>query len=324
MGKTNWGAIFPGQGSQHPGMGQFLFENFKEARLRFEEGSDAIKVDLKKLCFTGSEEDLQLTKNTQPALLLVSTATYEVLRETSGFRPQASAGHSIGEYAALVASEAISFRDAIQAVRTRGEAMQAEVPVGEGAMCAVLGMTDAQVRETCAWVEKNSGFMPLSPANFNSPGQVVISGSAKAVEWLQAHFKKEVLSEPPARAKFIVLKVSAPFHCALMKPAEEKMRQVLTATTFQNAQFSVVQNFTAEAVTQAANLRENVIRQVSAPVLWTQCIEKIRDLGVERLIEVGCGKVLSGLVKKIDNERLQVLNVNSLEELKVVEAELKK
>lgn len=314
-----WGAIFPGQGSQQIGMGQYLYENFKEARERFEEASDTLSIDFKKLCFTGDESDLQLTKNTQPALLLVSTCTFEVFKSLTVFKPKASAGHSIGEYAALVTAGALKFRDAIRAVRRRGEAMQEAVPVGKGAMCAVMGMTDAQVRELCQWVEKESLIKPLEPANFNSPGQVVISGSAQAVQWMQDNFKKEVLSDPPARAKFIPLKVSAPFHCSMMLPAEKVMRDVLMQITFTHPEWPIVQNFTGLEATSADNLRENIIRQISAPVLWTQCVEKLRDSGVTHLIEFGSGKVLSGLVKKIDSEKLQSFNLNSLDELKTLE-----
>jgi [acyl-carrier-protein] S-malonyltransferase len=319
MAQNQWAALYPGQGSQQTGMGQFLFDNFKEAKLRFEEASDLLKIDFRKLCFQGSDEELQLTANTQPCLLLVSTVAFEVFRNLTGFKPLAAAGHSIGEYAALVASGAIDFREALPAVRIRGEAMQAATPVGQGGMCAVMGMTDSQVREMCAWVEQESGEKPLSPANFNSPGQVVISGNQKAIAWLQANFKKEALKDPPARAKFIPLKVSAPFHCAMMKPAEDKMREVLHQAQFHDGQFAIVQNFLAEPVLKANELRENVIRQVSAPVLWSQCVLKLRDLGARRTIEFGSGKVLSGLVKKIDSENIITFNLTSLEELKAAE-----
>ncbi|OFZ18387.1 MAG: [acyl-carrier-protein] S-malonyltransferase [Bdellovibrionales bacterium RBG_16_40_8] len=317
---STWGAIFPGQGSQHPGMGQFLYENFKTARLRFEEASDVLKINFKKLCFSGSEEDLQLTKNTQPVILLVSTVTFAVVHELTGFRPIASAGHSVGEYSALVTANSLSWREALKAVRIRGEAMQDAVPVGKGAMCAVLGLTDEQVRAVCLWAEKESGFKPIEPANFNSPGQVVISGSAQAIEWLITNFKKEVFNPPPRRVKFIPLKVSAPFHCSLMKPAEEKMRELLTAIPFSDATNPIVQNFTAEPTYEKTKLCENIIRQISAPVLWTQCVEKLRDLGATRLVEFGSGRVLSGLISKIDSENLQTINLTSLEELKEFEA----
>lgn len=311
-----WAAIFPGQGSQHPGMGHFLFENFKIAKTRFEEASDVLHQDFKKLCFEGSEEELQLTANTQPALLLVSTVTYEVMKETAGFKPTLGAGHSVGEYAALVNSGVIPFRDAIKAVRARGEAMQSAVPVGEGGMCAVLGLKNEQVEFVCKWTEQESGFKPLEPANFNSPGQVVISGNKKAIEWLQANFKKEILTGEVGRAKFITLKVSAPFHCSMMLPAELKMRDVLTNIMFQKPEWEIVQNFSAKKVSAPNDLRENVIRQVSAPVRWSQSLEELKNSGIQNFVEIGCGRVLNGLVKKTLGDTTQVLNLNSLEELK--------
>ena len=189
-------------------------------------------------------------------------------------------------------------------------------------MCAVMGMTDDQVREACQWVEKTSDLKPLEPANFNSPGQVVVSGSEKAVTWLCENFKKEALKNPPTRAKFIPLKVSAPFHCSLMKPAEEVMRAHLETVQLSDAIYPVVQNFTASPTRSASELRENLIRQISSPVLWTGCVEKLRDLNCLKLIEAGPGKVLSGLVKKIDSEAFQTFNLNSLEDLKAVETEL--
>src|SRR4051812_27635287 len=181
--------LFPGQGSQAPGMGRFLFDNFKIAKETFEEGSEALGLDLKKLCFEGDEKTLALTENTQPALLCVSTATWRLLKSELNLKPAAAAGHSIGEYAALVAAESINYAEAIKAVRLRGQAMQSAVPIGRGGMTAVLGLDDEQVRFLCEWTVKESGFSPLSPANFNSPGQVVISGSQKALNWLKDNFK---------------------------------------------------------------------------------------------------------------------------------------
>ncbi len=319
-----WTLLFPGQGSQQPGMGQFLFENFKIAKETFEEASEALQLDLKKLCFYGSEADLALTENTQPALLVTSTATQKVLRSQFGVKAKAAAGHSIGEYAALVAAEVIRFDEAMRAVRTRGQAMQSAVPVGQGGMVAVLGLEPAQVDTLCAYVVKNSKQGPLSPANYNSPGQIVISGSQGAILWLKDNFKPELIfSEVPKRAKLIPLAVSAPFHCALMKPAEDKMREVLTAMKFQAAAFPVVQNFTATMETDALVLRENLIRQVSAPVLWTQSMELLKQQNLGSCIECGNGKVLSGLLKKIDSEFFQVFNTNSLEDLKTIEEYLK-
>lgn len=337
---ANWGAIFPGQGSQHSGMGKFLFENFKEAREVFEEASEAIKLDLKKLCFEGSEEELALTKNTQPALLTVSTATFRVIQSLTDFKPAAGAGHSIGEYAALVTSHALSLADATRAVRRRGEAMQEAVPVGTGAMAAIMGLDSKQVIELCQYVEQQTGEKPLEPANFNCPGQIVVSGKKSLVDWIAANTAKALADLPSlsgARIKVIPLKVSAPFHCSLMQPAEKVMREFLeTQVTFKDANFPVVQNFVATPVTEAQTLRENVIRQISAPVRWIECVEQLWSLGATQLIEFGSGKVLSGLVKKIagqssphiasagiDSANLRTFNLNSLEELKSLEGELK-
>jgi [acyl-carrier-protein] S-malonyltransferase len=316
--------LFPGQGSQQPGMGRYLFDQFPQAKHTFEEASESLKLDLKKLCFEGSEAELALTENTQPALLTVSTATQRVLQAEFGLKPTIAAGHSIGEYAALVAADAIPFAGAVRAVRTRGQAMQSAVPVGQGGMVAVLGLEPDQVDVLCNYVVKNSGHGPLSAANYNSPGQIVISGSQKAIDWLKDNFKPEVIfTEAPRRAKLIPLSVSAPFHCAMMAPAEAKMRQVLTDLPFATAQFPIIQNFHAQAETDAAILRENLIRQVSAPVRWTQSMEFLKNTGTKVCIECGTGKVLQGLLKKIDGEAFQVLSTNSVEDLKTIEEFLK-
>lgn len=315
-------AIFPGQGSQAPGMGQYLFNEFPQARKIYEEASDAISFDLKKLCFNGSEADLQLTENTQPALLVTSVATYEVLRTEFGVPFSLGAGHSIGEYAALVGAQVMSLWNATQAVRKRGEAMQSAVPVGQGSMMATLGLDDEQALFLCDWVESESGFKPLSPANFNCPGQIVISGSAQALNWLKDNFKPEVLPGSPKRVKLIPLAVSAPFHCAMMLPAEKTMRDVLGAIEFKKPLYPIVQNFTAEYVSEAATLKENLIRQVSAPVLWTQSMNRIKHEGSLKFIECGHGQVLKGLLKKIDPE-FQVFSTSSLEDLKAIESNLK-
>lgn len=316
--------VFPGQGSQSPGMGKFLFDNFKSVSHVFEEASESIKTDMKRLCFNGSEADLALTENTQPALLTVSTATQIVLQNEFGIKPKSAAGHSIGEYAALVAADAISFPAAVQAVRVRGQAMQSAVPVGQGAMAAVMGLDPAQTEEMCLYAVKESGFRPLSPANFNSPGQIVISGSAKTIEWLKTQFDPIKLwgENGPKRVKLIPLQVSAPFHCELMKPAEDKMRMVLTSTEFKTAKFPVIQNFTAMPETKPEILRENLIRQVSAPVKWMQSMNEAKKQNWTVAIECGNGKVLQGLLKKIDPE-FQVLTTNSMDDLKLIENYIK-
>lgn len=317
-------SIFPGQGSQQPGMGRFLFDNFGVAKETFEEASDAINLNLKKLCFDGSEADLALTENTQPALLTVSTATYRVLEKDFSMKTTSAAGHSIGEYAALVAAGVLPFQQAVRAVKTRGQAMQSAVPVGQGGMFAVLGLEPEQAQQLCAWAEKGSGLKPVEPANFNCPGQIVISGSQGALNWLKENFQAEKIwgENAPKRAKLIPLSVSAPFHCSLMKPAEDQMRQVLTDIPFSRARFPILQNFLADYVSDGALIRENLIRQVSAPVLWTQSFEKVASSGERKFVECGHGKVLAGLLKKINSEFL-VYSTNSLEDLKMIEESLK-
>lgn len=316
--------IFPGQGSQQPGMGQFLFDNFKVAKETFEEASDAINLDLKKLCFSGSEQDLALTENTQPALLTVSTATQRVLTKDFNVRATSAAGHSIGEYAALVAADAIEFPSAVKAVRQRGQAMQNAVPVGQGGMVALLGLEPQQAHELCAWAVKGSGTGPLSPANFNCPGQIVISGSQHTINWLKENFSPEKVwgESAPKRAKMIPLSVSAPFHCEMMKPAEDTMRRVLTDMPFKQASFPILQNFNARFESTPESLRENLIRQVSAPVLWTQSMELMKQENKLHFIECGTGKVLQGLLKKIHPD-FQVLSTNSMEDFKIIEDFLK-
>lgn len=317
--------IFPGQGSQQPGMGRFLFENFKEAQETFEEGSEALKIDMKKLCFEGSEADLALTENTQPALLLVSTATQRVLKKSFQVTWKAGAGHSIGEYAALVAADVVRFDQALRAVKTRGQAMQSAVPVGRGGMVAMLGLEPDQVETLCKYVVKNSGKGPLSPANYNSPGQIVISGSAEAIQWMKDHFKPEEIwgDNAPKRAKMIPLAVSAPFHCEMMLPAENKMREVLTEMEFKNAAFPIVQNYNARFETEGPALREHLICQVSAPVRWMQSMDVMKSQGHSALVECGAGKVLQGLLKKIDGEFFKVFTTTSLEDIKTIEEYLK-
>lgn len=312
--------LFPGQGSQTPGMGRFLYEEFKIARETFEEASEAVKIDIKKLCFTESLETLSLTENTQPALLTVSTATARVLETQFGAKPTFTAGHSIGEYASFVLGKVFSFSDAVRAVRLRGQAMQSAVPVGEGGMTATLGLTEEQVQFLCAWAMKETGLSPLSPANYNSDGQIVISGNLKILNWLKTNFKAEILPGEAKRAKLIPLQVSAPFHCEMMKPAEEKMTVFFKNIVFNDSKLPIIQNVHAQSETNSNTLKENLIKQISAPVRWTQSMTQLKTKHhCENIIEVGNGAVLKGLLKKIDSEFFKVYSTNSLEDLKLIE-----
>lgn len=314
-----YAGVFPGQGSQSVGMGRFLFDNFPSVRHLFEEASDTLKQDFRKLCFDGPEDELTLTSNTQPALVLVSTATFHVINEVKPTKYSAFSGHSVGEYAAMVAAGSLTLPDALRAVRTRGQVMQAAVPVGHGAMLAVLGLSTELVEKLCQWTQERSGFGPLEVANDNSPGQVVISGSAQAADWLRANFKAEEFHPEAKRVKLIPLNVSAPFHCSLMKTAEEKMKDTLNTTPFKDANTPVVQNFTATAESKSSVLRENLVRQVSGKVRWVECAKRLKELNAQTILELGSGKVLAGLMKKIDPEYFTVINFNSLNEIKAFE-----
>lgn len=313
--------LFPGQGSQAPKMGAYLFDNFSTFKNTLAEASEAINLDIKKLIYEGTEADLALTANTQPALLSVSVGTFRVLKENAQLKIEAAAGHSIGEYAALVTAGVMDFSTAMKAVRLRGEAMQSAVPVGEGGMVAVLGLEPDQVTWLCEWAEKESGFKPLSPANFNSPGQIVISGSMKCIDWLKTNFKAELIPGSPKRAKLIPLNVSAPFHCAMMKPAQEKMDQFLNGVTFNKPQFPIIQNFTAGLVENPTELKQNLIHQVSAPVLWTQTMKLMETKSWMTGIECGHGSVIKGLFKKMDNPNFKILSSQTQEDLDLIKTQ---
>jgi [acyl-carrier-protein] S-malonyltransferase len=312
------GLLFPGQGSQYVGMGKLFYENFPSVKNTFEEGSDALKIDMKKLLFEGPDSDLKLTHNTQPAILLLSVALHRILKDIFKNHQKVCAGHSLGEYSALVANGVLAFDEALRAVRTRGEFMQKAVPVGEGAMLAVLGTENENVIKICEWVEKTSALKPIEPANFNAPGQVVISGSAKAMEWLRANYKGSALSNE-IKAKFIPLNVSAPFHCSMMMPAQKEMEPVLQKMHFSKAEFAIIQNVTAQETTDTHEIHKNLVLQISSPVKWAQSVIKMRELGTDRVIEIGPGAVLSNLVKKIDSSRLTTFNIESIEDFKNIE-----
>jgi len=288
---TLWAFVFPGQGAQTVGMGKSLVENSSVARAVFEEASDALSLDMEKLCFEGPEETLRLTENTQPAILTVSIAAYRVLAEEVGLTPSYLAGHSLGEYAALVASGVFAFRDAVYAVKQRGKFMQEAVPVGEGAMAAVLGLPREKVSEICEQAAQGD---VVDPANYNSPGQVVISGHKDAVE------RAGALAKEAGAKKVIPLSVSAPFHSALMKQAGERLKGVLEGFEVGKMTVPVIANVTGKPYESEDEVIPMLVKQVSSPVYWEQTMETMRDLGVDRVIELGPGKVLSGLFKRFD------------------------
>lgn len=308
--------IYPGQGSQSVGMGKFLFDNFTQAKRVFEESSDAISVDMKRLCFEGPEQTLQLTENTQPAIVTVSAAATAVLKEEFGVKPDLVAGHSVGEYAACVAAEILSLKDAVVAVKNRGIYMQQSVPEGLGAMAAFMGPEPMDVIQICKWAETQSGLGVLEPANFNAPGQIVISGHAKVLSWLSDNLDQYPWEgEKPKRLKLIPLKVSAPFHSSLMIPAQEKMETLLAGMAFQSPSCKLIQNVNADLTTDPEQIRKNLVLQMSGSVRWIESMEKLNALEIKTAIEVGSGQVLKGLMKKILPEFEDFRNTNSLEEI---------
>ena len=271
-------------------MGRELAESFGVARKVFDAADAALGFPISKLCFEGPAEQLQLTANTQPAIMAVSVAAAAVLSE-KGVHPDFVAGHSLGEYSALVAAGSLSLFDAVQLVHRRGQYMQEAVPVGAGAMAAVLGLDGGVLDEICR--EAAQGDV-VSPANLNSPGQVVIAGSAAAVA------RAVDLAKGRGAKRAMILNVSAPFHCALMKPAQERLSVDLDATPINDPQVPLVNNVNAQVVTSASAVREGLKQQVTAPVRWEESVRRMRQEGVELFVEVGPGKVLSGLVRQID------------------------
>lgn len=291
--------IFPGQGAQYPGMGKDLAENFNVAKRVFEEANDALGFDLTGLCFNGPEEDLKLTMNTQPAILTMSVAALRVVESETGLRPSFAAGHSLGEYSALVCSGTIDFADAVKTVRLRGTFMQEAVPVGIGAMAAILSVEADALVEICA--EAALGEV-VAPANYNSPGQIVIAGHATAVN------RAIEIAKGKGYRKAMLLPVSAPFHCSLMQPAADRLETVLAGLSYKKMSLPVVSNVEALANDDCSRVRELLVAQVCAPVLWEQSVHMMIQSGVKRFVEIGPGKVLSGLVKRISKD-VQLVNV---------------
>jgi [acyl-carrier-protein] S-malonyltransferase len=294
--------VFPGQGSQVVGMGRAVAEAFPEARAVFERADAALQEPLSRVCFEGPEEALRLTATTQPAILTTSVALLAALQAAApGLEALVvcAAGHSLGEYTALVASGALELEDAVRTVRRRGRYMQEAVPVGQGAMAAVLGAPLEAVEELC---RAAAGGDVLAPANLNAPDQIVVAGSAAAVK------RMIPLAKEHGARRVMELPVSAPFHCALMKPAQDRLGAVLETLVMRDASYPVVNNATAEAETRADRLRGALEAQVTSPVRWVESVTRLRALGAGTQIEIGPGKVLSGLARRID-PALQVLNV---------------
>ncbi|WP_429844585.1 ACP S-malonyltransferase [Brevibacillus sp. FIR094] len=309
MGKVAF--VFPGQGSQFVGMGQVLSEQSEAARHIFEQADEALGFSLSGLCFAGPEEELKLTANAQPAILTASIAVMAALNEKlPDYKPAFVAGHSLGEYSALVAAGALSFADAVKTVRARGEFMEEAVPAGQGAMAAVLNMDRAALHAVCE--EVTTSGHPVQLANMNCPGQIVISGSAEGVK-LAGEKAKE------AGAKRVLpLNVSGPFHSSLMQPAADKLQVVLAGVTVQEATVPVVANVTARPVSEATIMVDQLVQQVSAPVLWEDSVQWMVEAGVTTFVEFGPGKVLAGLIKKIapaDTTIISVQDMDSLTEL---------
>ncbi len=299
--------VFPGQGSQFVGMGQDFYDSMPEARKMYDEANEVLEKDLKSICFKGPDETLTLTENTQPAILVHSIIALKMLREHD-IDCVLAAGHSLGEYSALVAAGAVSFRDAVRLVSLRGRFMQEAVPIGVGAMAAIIGIPVDRIRELCENATQKDQL--VQPANLNSPEQTVIAGHKEAVEKVC-----DAAKEAGAK-KAILLPVSAPFHCPLMKPAEIKLQQELEKTEFQDLSFPVITNVEANPNSKGAEAKEYLRQQVCSPVRWAETMKTIADQGVRTVIELGPGKVLSGLMRRFDKsiKCYQVNDIRSLEQ----------
>ena len=291
--------VFPGQGSQKVGMLKDLYEAYPIVRERFAQADEALGYSISQLCFEGPDTELVKTANTQPAILTASVACYEILKE-KGFTPDIVGGHSLGEYSALVAAGVLDFKDAVYVVHKRGEYMQEAVPLGEGAMAAILALPREEVVRICAEVNDTVG--SVQAVNFNCPGQIVIAGATKAVE-----VAAEKMKEAGAK-RAVMLPVSAPFHSRLMEPAAKRLQEELDKIEVKDAQIPVVANITGEILKDGARIKAALVKQAAAPVLWEDCVATMVEFGATRFIEVGPGKVLTGFTKKI-NKAMELANV---------------
>ena len=297
--------IFPGQGAQSVGMGKDLYENFSVAKNLFDEADDALGFSIKKICFEGSEDDLKLTANTQPAILVVSVIVSELLK-AEGIFPEVAGGHSLGEYSALVAAESLKFRDAVVLVHKRGTFMQEAVPVGEGAMAAIIGLEEKIIVDTC---EKISETDEVQAVNFNCPGQIVIAGKVRGVEKAVEIFKSA------GAKKTVILPVSAPFHSNLMKPAAIKLSAELDKISIADAKFPVASNFSGNLETSAEKIKSNLVAQADNPVKWIDCVKVMKNFGAEIFVECGPGKTLSQFNRRID-KKIKNFNAENCDSLK--------
>ena len=301
MGKIAF--VFPGQGAQAVGMGKDFYDNFDVAKKLFEEADDALGYSIKKMCFEGSEDDLKLTANTQPAILIVSVIAAELLK-AEGITAEVSGGHSLGEYSALVTAGALNFRDAVILVHKRGQFMQEAVPVGEGSMAAIIGLDDKIIVDICNEISD-----AVQAVNFNCPGQTVIAGTVKGVD-----AAVEKLKAAGAK-KAVVLPVSAPFHSTLMKPAAEKLSAELDKTEIKNAAYPIAANFNGKIETAAAEIKSNLVAQADHPVKWIDCVKSMQEFGADIFVECGPGKTLCGFNRRIDKQ-IKSLNVENIDSLK--------
>jgi [acyl-carrier-protein] S-malonyltransferase len=319
---AEFATVFPGQGSQYVGMTKEMRDGFPWTKEIFEEASDAIKVDLLKLCEEGPEEKLQLTFNAQPAILVTSHAWNQIARREFDFTPGATGGHSLGEYTAILSTGAMRLGDAVRLVRRRGELMQSAVPEGQGKMAAILGLSDDAVSELCKQASDGEHSLVV-PANFNAPMQVVIAGHAGAVD-RAADLASGKIPSLKAR-KVIPLKVSAPFHSPLMTPVAEQFEADLKGVLWANLNFPVVFNVDAK-IRKEADIPTLLTAQIDHPVLWTHCVKELSQNGKHRFVEFGPGKVLTGLIKRIltTSDETKVYSIDSVEELKAFEKEIPK
>ena len=297
--------VFPGQGSQFVGMGKDFYDHVSSARKLLDEANEVLGCDLTSICFNGPEETLKLTENTQPALLVHSTMALKILRE-NGIGSVLAAGHSLGEFSALVSAGALQFKDAVRLVRLRGQFMQEAVPVGVGSMAAIIGLEIDTLQQLCDQISEDSCM--VQPANLNSPVQIVIAGHKEAVEQVSEKALKA------GAKKAVLLPVSAPFHSALMKPAEIKLQKELEQTEFYDLSYPVITNIEAKPITKGSEARSALVKQVCSPVRWSETMQVLVDQGIETVIELGAGKVLSGLIKRF-NRGIKCYQVGDRESL---------